>query len=619
MAKVYITTDDESKLSNPKIDMSCKNGGSDALNEEKMSTKYLATGFEVWSLGVAVVLGGQFYGWNRGFVQGFGTYAIGQVLMGLAFICLMVSLAEITSTIPFSGGAFGLARVCLGFYPGFVVGYLQLLSFIIYSSSVVVFCSQILAPYFGTSRYCEWIFWLMYYGFTTAVVWNEDRKFWLFNVFLAVVSLGLIVIYVLPSFTWVNFNEFAPLNVNYIDDPIANAAKYVDNQWFVGGMGGFLTILPFTTWAYAGVESMAMTTSVMKDAQNKLPIVMIISMMTLFITNMLLLFVIGSQPPGLAQTASTDFPMNYGYNRIFNTNDEVSIALTVIPNFAMGYGFIPPSTRLVASLGQSRLFPSFLRLEDPKNERYGLIFVQLVGILFCIVGYYSDDFAEHLNNIAILAGFITYFSMLIGFLMLRGRFNNLERKFRSPLGVPGAIFAMVIFALGFIAIAGGFENDNGIAIATNAGVIALCTIYYFSPGGPSQRQILNKEETATIFRMNVINANLRKKRGKSHRWLKQSYITIARLSKVLDSGYFDSNVSQSGTGSSHIGRRNSFASFGKRNSGLRSSGRDMRPSVAAIPEEQKDVTMVHEPAPVTAHIAIQQNNSGTAVTNEQKN
>ena len=54
-------------------------------------------------------------------------------------------------------------------------------------------------------------------------------------------------------------------------------------------------------------------------------------------------------------------------------------------------------------------------------------------------------------------------------------------------------------------------NDQGVAIATNVGVIILVTLYYYSPGGPSSRQILNKEETATIFRMNVINANLRKK------------------------------------------------------------------------------------------------------------
>ena len=68
----------------------------------------LATSFDIWAIGFSVVIGGQFYGWNAGLITGFGTFGIAQLLMGTAYICLMLCLAEIASTIPFSGGSYGL-------------------------------------------------------------------------------------------------------------------------------------------------------------------------------------------------------------------------------------------------------------------------------------------------------------------------------------------------------------------------------------------------------------------------------------------------------------------------------------------------------------------------------
>ena len=67
---------------------------------------YLATPFEVWCLGISVVLGGQLYGWNSGFSSGFGTFAMGQVIMGLAYIAYVLCLAECISAVPFAGLVF---------------------------------------------------------------------------------------------------------------------------------------------------------------------------------------------------------------------------------------------------------------------------------------------------------------------------------------------------------------------------------------------------------------------------------------------------------------------------------------------------------------------------------
>ena len=58
---------------------------------------------DVWALGITIVIGGQYFSWNEGLQSGFGSYAIGTVLIGLAYICLCFCTSELSSTFPFAG------------------------------------------------------------------------------------------------------------------------------------------------------------------------------------------------------------------------------------------------------------------------------------------------------------------------------------------------------------------------------------------------------------------------------------------------------------------------------------------------------------------------------------
>ena len=63
--------------------------------------------------------------------------------MALSYVVLCACLAEIGSAIPCKGGNYGLSRVVLGFYVGFMVGALQLFEFILYASAAVLYISQV--------------------------------------------------------------------------------------------------------------------------------------------------------------------------------------------------------------------------------------------------------------------------------------------------------------------------------------------------------------------------------------------------------------------------------------------------------------------------------------------
>ncbi len=73
------------------------------------------TSYDLWALGITIVIGGQYFAWNAGLAMGFGSFMIGVFLIGLGYLCLTLCLAELAGSLPF-GGWFALL-----FHPHFSV------------------------------------------------------------------------------------------------------------------------------------------------------------------------------------------------------------------------------------------------------------------------------------------------------------------------------------------------------------------------------------------------------------------------------------------------------------------------------------------------------------------
>lgn len=97
-------------------------------------------------------------------------------------------------------------------------------------------------------------------------------------------------------------------------------------------------------------------------------------------------------------------------------------------------------------------------------------------------------------------------SLLVGYFVFQGRYAVIDRSFRSPLGVYGAAYAMIIFAMIVYSLV-IMQDDGGFVITFMIIYGIICTIYYYT--GPNKRQVITDEE----FRCNVINANYRRKHG----------------------------------------------------------------------------------------------------------
>jgi amino acid transporter len=74
--------------------------------------------------------------------------------------------------------------------------------------------------------------------------------------------------------------------------------QYVNTYWFIGGFSQWMGILGFTTWGYAGIESLTMMTNLVENPKKDLPFGLAYGIICLFILNLLVTVVSSSLPPG---------------------------------------------------------------------------------------------------------------------------------------------------------------------------------------------------------------------------------------------------------------------------------------------------------------------------------
>src|SRR5207244_11390733 len=104
----------------------------------KRALKRHAAFWSLWSLGVAAVISGDFYGWNLGLgVGGFGGLLIATVVIAIMYYGLVFSIAEMSPALPHTGGAYSFARSAFGPWGGFITGLAETMEYVITPAVVV--------------------------------------------------------------------------------------------------------------------------------------------------------------------------------------------------------------------------------------------------------------------------------------------------------------------------------------------------------------------------------------------------------------------------------------------------------------------------------------------------
>jgi hypothetical protein len=98
-------------------------------NKDPNPGKYFANKYQLLALCVMGSLGNVQGYWNvMSGSSGLGAEIICSIVFGVAIVLYYFCVSELSSTFPFAGGSYALARCTLGFFPGYLVGCLEAFS-----------------------------------------------------------------------------------------------------------------------------------------------------------------------------------------------------------------------------------------------------------------------------------------------------------------------------------------------------------------------------------------------------------------------------------------------------------------------------------------------------------
>jgi ethanolamine permease len=463
--------------------------------------------YNVASLAICSILSAAYFSWNEGLEAGFGSFTIASVLTGTAYMILTLSLAEMASALPFSGGSYGFTRAFLGPLAGMFVGLCESLEYILTTAVNIIIFSTLCTELTDSSPHYEPLWQLFCYSASLIFHFRGGKLFWNFTLFLLIVDILVLVLY------WVGCLSLAHLSFT------SNAANPYSNDqhkgFFLGGMDSFLLVLPIALWWYTGIEAVPLACEETVEPRKSIPKAMISSMIIVIIVSFVTLFICSSVAAQDVLLIHADFPLIEGFNQMFRNPgyNSAVLRLLIFPGlFASAYGFIFSYSRQIFALSRSALIPKFLSITNKTTgtPTAAMIFGSVIGMVICLgnLAVESSSYRKIIYNCMLIVALLTYIFQLICFILLRLRYPMLSRGYRSPVGIAGAVLALIVFILCFIALLGWTAKIWISLIPVTIYLTAGLLYYYFYS---SHRLVLSPEESFALYMVYSVNA-IRKQR-----------------------------------------------------------------------------------------------------------
>ena len=214
--------------------------------EQRGLTRH-AGAWSLWALGVAAVISGDFSGWNLGIGEaGWGGMLIATVVIGLMYLLMVYSIAEMSAAMPHTGGAYSFARSAMGPWGGFVTGLAESIEYVITTAVVGVFAGTyadaITEDLIGFSMPL-WLWVIVFYVIFVGLNSAGAAASFKFAVVIAIISLAVLALFSVLAVTSGKFSWDNLFDVG-------------DGSFLPFGAGGVLAALPFAIWFFLGIEEL---------------------------------------------------------------------------------------------------------------------------------------------------------------------------------------------------------------------------------------------------------------------------------------------------------------------------------------------------------------------------
>ncbi len=430
---------------------------------EKRKLKRSAGVWGLWGLAVAAVISGDFSGWNFGIdFAGFGGMTIAFIILVAMYYGLIFSIGEMAAAMPHTGGAYSFSRSAMGPWGGLVTGLAETIEYVA-TTAVIVFFSASYANGITTELLGfdltgkMWIWYAILYIVFIALNAAGANISFKFAIVVSIISIAILLVF---SFMAIGF-IVGGTGAGTFDfwGSLFNIAPDAGQSTFLPhGALPILFALPFAMWFFLGIEELPLAAEESVNPSKDIPRAGFIARGTLIVTGILVL-VLNTAVIGAEATGTAGEPLLDGFRAI--VGDQLAAVLSLfalIGLLASLQGIMFAYGRNMYSLSRAGYYPKFFSLTGKRQTPWVAL---VVGAVIGFVALIVLDLLANVEgvgavagaiilNIAVWGAVLAYALQMVSFIILRRKFPNADRPYKSPWGLPGAWTALIIAALVFV-------------------------------------------------------------------------------------------------------------------------------------------------------------------------
>eukprot|EP00743_Colponemidia_sp_Colp-15_P004644 GILK01005005.1.p1 GENE.GILK01005005.1~~GILK01005005.1.p1 ORF type:complete len:523 (+),score=54.50 GILK01005005.1:68-1570(+) len=431
-----------------------------------------ATFIFLWGLGVGAVVSGNFFGWNMGLDHGgFGGLLLATGIVAVMYICLVLSIAEMSCALPFAGGFYTFAREALGPWGGFLVGVTNSMEYIVTPAVIVVGIGNYLSLLIPVLP--NWLFWILCYVLFVGVnIWGVELTL-KFNLVITSISLFVLAFFYFSVVCSGSFDASLLTNL---------PPQGQHSALFPNGASGVFSALPFAMWFFLAIEELPLASEECTDVVRDMPRALQWGIGTLIVLAALTITLNTGIGTGVLGMSTSLSPLIDGFEAVYGKEAETVLILlalvgmvTSFHSIVYGYG------RVLFALARAGYFPKWLASMSRRNTPYASLIVGGgIGLLLAVVLNFvgeGSSVGAGLLNMAVFGAGCCYIAVMISFVLLRVQQPMMPRPYKSPLGVPGAIVAAILAA---ISLAACFSIESYRPGMYGMALFLVCAVVYFA-------------------------------------------------------------------------------------------------------------------------------------------
>ena len=412
----------------------------ESVDDDYLAVRQLKKGAAGWvllaGLGVSYVISGDYAGWNLGLAQGgFGGLLIATVIVAAMYLCMVLSLAELSASLPTAGGGYSFARRAMGPWGGYLTGTAILLEYALAPAAIAIFIGGYINALIGIDG---WMVYLASYAiFVGLHLWGvgEALRTMLVITVFAVLAILVFVVGMLPHFETANLFDIAA------DETAAGASAFLPNGYL-----GVWAAFPFAIWLFLAVEGVPLAAEEARDPARDMPRGIITAMLILLVLGALVLVL---APGG----AGADFMKDHGaplvgaLQAVYGEDSTaaafvnwVGLSGLIASFFSIIYAY----SRQVFALSRAGYLPRMLSVTNQRKVPVlALVVPGVIGFLLSLTGE-----GDLMLTMAVFGATISYALMTLSHIVLRRTEPGLDRPYRTPGGqlTSGTAFVLAIVA-----------------------------------------------------------------------------------------------------------------------------------------------------------------------------